>query len=138
MLEVGHFSARVSDSDRHALIEPIAGHLASLPDGDDHVVTPRVSGAALLLVTGRVLLDTEFREHGGEVRTTGYRLDDPALVVALDSQSAQNGSRRRTVWHFRFRGGGQVEIAGETGGGATGDCDDAEAFARRLAARAAL
>ncbi|MEA2479368.1 MAG: hypothetical protein QOJ07_1290, partial [Thermoleophilaceae bacterium] len=71
-----------------------------------------------------------------EVRTTGHRLSDEALAVGLDSQPGDNGSRR-TVWHFRFRSGGQVEIAGqsfETDGGAA--CDEAEGFARRLAARA--
>src|SRR4051794_5718438 len=108
MLEIGHFSARV---DRDRWVEPIAAHLASVPDGEDHVITPRVSGAALLIVTRTALLDTEFREHGSEVRTLGYRLDDPSLVIALDSQPDDGHGGPHTGWRFRFPGG-QGAIAG--------------------------
>jgi hypothetical protein len=133
MLNAGHFSRRIPDADRQQWMQPLAAHLESLPDGEDHVAAPRVSGAALLIVTHSVLLDTEFRESGKEIRTMGYRLDDPGLVVALDSQAHGDGGRQ-TVWHFRFSGG-QVEIVGHTGATSTGANDEAEEFARRVAAR---
>jgi hypothetical protein len=134
MLNAGHFSSRIPEEQRQQWMQPLSAHLGSLPDGDDHVATPRVSGAALLIVSGNILLDTEFRESGREIRTMGYRLDDPGLVVALDSQAHSEGGRQ-TVWHFRFTGG-QVEIVGHTGATSTGDNDLAEEFARRVAMRA--
>jgi len=127
MLMAGHFSARIGDEQRQQWLEPLAQHLGSLPGGDDYVATPRVSGAALIIVDRHILLDTEFREMGAEIRTMGYRLDDPGLVIALDSQPHPDGGRQ-TVWHFRFSHG-QVEIVGHAG--ATND--DAEEFARRVA-----
>jgi hypothetical protein len=134
MLSAGHFSARIHESERQQWLKPIADHLGSLPDGDDYVATARVSGAALLIVHRNILLDTEFREHGKEIRTMGYRLDDPGLVVALDSQEHPEGGRQ-TVWHFRFSGG-QVELIGHTGATSAGANDEAEDFARRVAERA--
>src|SRR5690349_17444919 len=130
MLDAGHFSARIGDQQRQEWVKPLAQHLGSLPDGDDYVATPRVSGAALIIVDRHILLDTEFREMGAEIRTMGYRLDDPGLVIALDSQPHPDGGRQ-TVWHFRFSHG-QVEIVGHTG-----ETNDAgEEFARRVAERA--
>ena len=133
MLNAGHFSSRIPDEQRQQWLGPLAAHLGSLPDGDDYVAAPRVSGAALLIVHRNVLLDTEFRESGKEIRTMGYRLDDPALVIALDSQPHGEGGRQ-TVWHFRFSGG-QVEIVGHTGATSSGENDLAEEFARRVAQR---
>jgi hypothetical protein len=130
MLSAGHFSNRIPEEQRHQWLAPLAAHLGSLPDGDDYVATHRVSGAALLIIDGHILLDTEFRESGSEIRTLGFRLDDPGLVIALDSQPHPDGGRQ-TVWHFRFSHG-QVELLGYAG--ATND--DAEEFARRVARRA--
>ena len=134
MLNAGHFSSKIPDEQRRQWLAPLAAHLMSLPEGDDYVATPRVSGAALLIAHRSILLDTEFRENGNEIRTMGYRLDDPGLVIALDSQAHREGGRQ-TVWHFRFSGG-QVEIVGHTGATSSGGNDVAEEFARRVAERA--
>ena len=135
MLGEAHFSAGVSAADRDALLAPLAAHVSSLPEPDDHLPAARVSGAALLTVTGNLLYETAIRQNDpGAVKTAGYRLDDEATVVALDSQPAgDSGAGRKTVWHFRFRSGGSVEIVGEVSG--DGSADGAESFARRLASR---
>ena len=134
MLNAGHFSSKIPDEQRQQWLAPLAAHLRSLPMAMTTSRAARVSGAALLIVHRNILLDTEFRENGNEIRTMGYRLDDPGLVVALDSQAHREGGRQ-TVWHFRFSGG-QVEIVGHTGATASGDNDVAEEFARRVAERA--
>ncbi len=134
-IDVGHFSARVSASDRSEMLGPLAAHLASLPEPEDVLATPRGAGAALITVTGGFAFDTELREHAaGHIRTMAFRIADSHSIAydsaGDDSASAPPGGRR-TVWHFRFTGG-QIEIAGHAvrDGG-----DEAEEFARRLAQR---
>ncbi len=121
-------------TDRGSFVAPLAAHLESVPEPEDFLATGRGSGAALITVAGAFVFDTELREHDrGQVRTLAYRLDDRSLSIAYDSASDDAHGSRRTVWHFRF-GGGQVEIAGIVNGP---ESDEAEAFARRLAQRAA-
>jgi hypothetical protein len=131
-VDVGHWSKNVTD--RSAFTTPLASHLESIPDPDDLLASGRGAGAALITVTGAFVFDTELREHDrGQVRTIAYRLDDTSLSMAYDSVTDDAAGSRRTVWHFRF-GGGQVEIAGIVNGP---ESDEAEAFARRLAAKVA-